>query len=140
MPVVNIGLQRMRDLVRGSGSMNAPVNSVGFGTTSTADAAADNQLGASGGTSYWKYTGSASGAVTITTGGDGTADPFVQYEATFATTEANATLAELGSSAGSLDGTNPAGNNGTALFTRKKVGPITKTTDISLIGRIRVTF
>lgn len=140
-PVVNVGLQRMRDLIRGSGSMNGPVNSVGFGTTATLDTDLTvDRLGASAGTSYWKYTGSASGAVVVTTGGDGTNDPFVQYEGTWATSEANATLNELGTSAGSLDGTNPAGNDGTKLYTRKKIGPITKTTDISLVGRVKITY
>lgn len=145
MPVTNVGLQRMRDLVRGAGSMAQPVNSVGFGTSQAAEAPADDRLGV-GGSSYWKHTGSAAGTATtggpvvVTTGGDGTEDPWVQYEATFGTAEANATLGELGTSAGGLDGTNPAGNDGTRLYTRKKIGPITKTTDISLVGRVRITY
>lgn len=136
MPVVNIGLQRTRDLVRGSGSMNQPVNSLGFGTNDSADNAADVRLGAGAGaksTSFWK-------TVTPTAGGDGTSDPWVQYEATFAEAEANDVIGEIGTSAGSLTGTNPAGNDGTRLYTRKKIGPLTKTTDIELIGRVRITY
>lgn len=148
IPVVNIGLQRARDLVAGTGTMNAPVNSIGFGSDDTAEAAADTRLGGGSGNngagqlrtnSYWKSAGST----TLTTGGDGTADPWWQREATFSTSEANVVLYELGSSAGTLTGTNPAGNNGTALYSRKRIGGssgIGKTSDIELVGRVRVTY
>lgn len=148
MPVVNIGLQRQRDLVANTGTMNAPVNSVGFGANDTAEAAADTKLGGGSGNnaagqtrnnSYWK----TSTDVTLTSGGDASADPWWQMEATWATSEANVVLFELGTSAGSLTGTNPAGNDDTKLYTRKRIGGSTgigKTTDIELVGRVKVTY
>lgn len=151
MPVVNNGLQILRDRAIGTGSKSAfTVNSLGFGTDSTADGAGPsytiNKLGATAGTSsYWK-TG---GDVTVTTGGDGTADPFFQLEATFATTDisinANDTIVlfEIGISAGTLSGTNPSDNDGTKLFSRKRIGGtsgIGKTQDLDLVGRVKVTF
>jgi len=145
MPVPNIGLQRARDLVRGSGSMNAPVNSLGFGTSNAAEAAADTVLGAGAASSYWKTTGDSSWLDTA--GGDGTADPWWQKEVTWTETEISAggevALFEMGSAAGALTGTNPAGEDGTKLYTRKRVGGaggIGKTDDIQLSNRTRVTY
>lgn len=148
MPVTNIGLQRTRDLVAGAGSMNAPVDSLGFGSNDDAESPVDTRLGGGSGSnaagqlktnSYWK-----SGAdVTTTVGGDGTVDPFWQKEATFLTTEANVVLYEMGSAAGALAGTNPAGNDGTTLYTRKRIGGATgigKTADIELTNRTKVTY
>lgn len=149
MPVVNIGLQRQRDLVQGSGSMNAAVDSVGFGANDTAEAAADTRLGGGAGNnaagqtrnnSYWK----SGGSTTLTNGGDATADPWWQREATWSTSEANVVLYELGTAAGTLSGTNPAGNaTDTNLYSRKRIGGssgIGKTTDIELVGRVKVTY
>lgn len=142
MPIVNIGLQRMRDRMINSGAMNQAVDSLGFGSNSAAEAAADVRLGAGAGAlanSYWKTAAN----VTFTTGGDGTVDPFWQAEATFLTSEANDTLFEIGTAAGSLTGTSPAGNDGTKLYSRKRIGGaggITKTTDIELVGRVKVTY
>jgi hypothetical protein len=142
MPVVNIGLQRTRDRVIGSGTMNAAVDSIGVGTNDAAEAAGDTRLGA--GTNPKDYdTWKSGGALTITTGGDGTADPWWQIEATYATTEANQVLFEIGTSAGTLSGDNPAGNDGTKLYSRKRIGGATgvgKTSDIELIARVKVTY
>lgn len=141
MPVVNIGLQRMRDRIYASAA--AVVDSIGFGTSNAAEAASDTVLGTGAADSYWKTT-SSSGWVTPTTGGDGTADPWVQYEASWTTAEGNgATIFEVGLSAGTLNGQNPAGEDGTKLFSRKRVGGssgIGKTADIDLVVRIRMTF
>lgn len=136
MPVVNIGLQRMRDRI--IASVATVVDSIGIGTGSTAEAAGDTALGVGAANSYWK----SGGALTSTTGGDGTVDPWFQFEATWATSEANdaSAIREIGTSAGTLSGTNPAGEDGTKLFTRKLIGGITKTTDIELVARVRVTF
>lgn len=142
-PVVNIGLQRQRDRVIGSGGMNAAVDSIGVGTDDAAEAGGNTRLG--GGTapnnfSSWK----SGGALTVTTGGDGTVDPWWQFEATYATTEANQTLFEIGTSAGTLTGDNPAGNaTNTNLYSRKRIGGATgvgKTADIELVARVRVTY
>lgn len=141
MPVVNLGLQRMRDRVYASAA--AVVDSVGFGTSNAAEAAADTVLGTGAADSFWKTT-SSGGWVTPTTGGDGTADPWVQYEASWSTSEANGfTIFEVGLSSGTLNGQNPAGEDGTKLFSRKRVGGATgigKTSDIDLVVRIRMTF
>lgn len=139
MPVVNIGLERTRDRIIGSGDKNTVVDSIGFGTDNTAENAADDQLGDNAGSSSWK----TSGDVTQTTGGDGTSDPWWQFEATWGTGEFNVTIFEIGTSAGSLTGTDPAANNGTNLYTRKRIGGATgigKTTDIELVGRVKVTY
>jgi hypothetical protein len=133
MPVTNTGLQRYRDLMRGSGSMNAPANSLGFGTNNAASAPGDDRLGV-GGSSYWKTAAN----VTITSGGDASTSPWFQFAATFGTTEANDNLGEIGIAAGSLTGTNPAGNNGTNLVTRRAIGPFTKSNVFEIEGRVRV--
>lgn len=149
MPVVDNGLNIMRDRTINSGAKAAfVVDSVGFGTSDVADGAGPSypitSLGVAG-SSYWK----TSVDVTITTGGDGTEDPFWQLEATFATTEISTgpsdtiVLKEIGTSAGTLAGTDPAGNDGTVLFSRKRIGGtagIGKTQDIELVGRIKVTY
>lgn len=148
MPLVNIGAQRARDLV--SGQHTNEVDSVGFGTDNTAEGLTDTQLGDNAETSYWK----TSGDVTLTD--DGTTEaspdsgedmPWFQLEATWSETEISAggevTLYELGLAAGSLAGTDPAGNDGTNLYTRKRIGGsggIGKTDDIELGGRVKVTF
>lgn len=159
MPVVDNGLQILRDRAIGTGARSAfVVDSLGFGTNDAADGAGPsypiNKLGGGAGNnaagqvatnSYWK-TGVN---VTTTTGGDGTADPFYQQEATFATNEISTSagstivLYEIGLSAGSLNGTNPANNDGTRLMTRKRIGGtagIGKTQDIDLVGRVKVTY
>jgi hypothetical protein len=107
---------------------------------------AGNNAGAQPATnSYWK----TSTAVTKTTGGDGTANPFWQLEATWAENEISTSpgqtviLFEVGTSAGSLTGTNPAGNDGTRLYTRKRVGGTSglgKTQDFSIVARVRLDF
>jgi hypothetical protein len=159
MPVVDNGLQILRDRTVNSGSKAAfIVDSLGFGTNDAADGAGpsftvnrlgggstNNAAGQASTNSYWK-TGVN---VTQTTGGDGTADPFWQFEATFLTTEISTTpgstvvLYEIGTSAGTLNGTNPANNDGTRLFSRKRIGGtagIGKTQDIDLVGRVKVTY
>lgn len=138
-PVVNIGLQRTRDRIIGQGTMNQAVDSIGIGGATAAEAGTDTVLGTGAASSYWK----SGGSLTVTTGGDGTVDPYWQFEATWATNEANDTLYEIGTSAGTLTGTNPAGEDGTKLYTRKRIGGaggIGKTTDIELVGRVRVTY
>lgn len=153
MPVVDNGLQILRDRTINTGAKAAfVVDSLGFGTNSAADGAGPSypiaKLGAAvapGNASYWK-----SGAdVTKTTGGDGTADPWWQFEATFLATEISINpadtivLYEIGASAGALTGTNPANNDGTRLLTRKRIGGtagIGKTQDIDLVGRVKVTY
>lgn len=159
MPVVDNGLQITRDRAIGTGAKaTMTIDSLGFGTSDTADgagpsypitklgaAAGNNGAGQAASNSYWK-----SGAnVTLTTGGDGTADPWWQAEATFATTEISTVagttvvLYEIGTSAGALSGTNPANNDGTRLYTRKRIGGtsgIGKTQDLDLVGRTRVTY
>lgn len=141
-PVVNIGLQRMRDRIINAGTMNQAVDCIGIGTNDAAEAAGDTRLG--GGAAPRNFSSWKTGAsLTITTGGDGTVDPWWQYEATYATTEANQTHFEIGTSAGGLTGDNPANNDGTRLYTRKRIGGSTgigKTTDIELVARVRVTY
>lgn len=127
MPVVNIGLQRYRDLILSA------VDSLGFGTNNTADNPIDDRLGL-GGNSYFKTTPD----VIKTSGGDGTTSPWVQYAATFGTGEANDNLGEIGVSVGALAGTNPAGNDGTNLVTRTAIGPFTKSAVFEIEGRVRI--
>lgn len=153
MPVVDNGLNILRDRTINTGAKAGfVVDSLGFGTNSAADGVGPSfpidRLG--GGTapnnnSYWK----TSTNVTKTTGGDGTDDPFWQFEATFLTTEISVNagdtvvLFEIGTSSGALNGTNPAGNDGTRLFSRKRIGGtagIGKTQDIDLVGRVKVTY
>lgn len=137
MPVTNTGNQRYRDLMRGSGPMNAPANSLGFGTDNTADDPTDNVLG-DGGTSYWKNSTDDAADWTETSGGEATTSPWFQFAALFDFAEANANLGEIGISAGQLTGTNPAGNDGTKLVTRRAVGPLTKSSVFQLEGRVRI--
>jgi hypothetical protein len=140
-PVVNIGLQRLRDRIYASTA--AVIDSIGFGTSNAAEDATDTVLGTGAADSYWKTTSSA-GWVAPTVGGDGTVDPWVQFESSWSTAEANgATIFEVGLASGTLNGQNPAGEDGTKLFSRKRVGGasgIGKTADIDLVVRIRVTF
>lgn len=159
MPVVDNGLFILRDRTINSGPKAAfIVDSLGFGSNDAADGAGPsypiNKLGGGTGNnaagqvstnSYWK-TGVN---VTQTTGQDAASDPFFQFEATFLTTEISTTpgstvvLYEIGVSAGTLNGTNPANNDGTRLFTRKRIGGtagIGKTQDIDLVGRVKVTY
>ncbi len=141
-PVPNIGLQRTRDRIIGVGTMNAVVDSLGFGSNDAAEAPGDTKLGAGAAPkdqSFWK----SGASVIVTAGGDGTVDPFWQFEATFGINEANTTLFEIGTSAGALAGTSPVGNDGTKLYTRKRIGGtagIGKTTDIELVGRVKVVY
>lgn len=160
MPVVDNGLNILRDrtVAQGLPKANFIVDSIGFGTNDAADGAgpsfpinklgggtANNAAGQPSTNSYWK----TSTNVTFLSGGDGTADPFWQFEATWLTTEISTTpgstvvLYEIGTSAGTLNGTNPAANDGTRLFTRKRIGGtagIGKTQDIDLVGRVKVTY
>lgn len=159
MPVVDTGLQILRDRTIGTGSKAGfVVDCLGFGTNDASDGSgpsfpidrlgggsSNNAAGQSSTNSYWK----TSTDVIKETGGDGSDDPFWQFEATFLTTEISTTpgstvvLYEIGTSAGSLNGTNPAGNDGTRLFTRKRIGGsagIGKTQDIDLVGRVKVTY
>ena len=153
MPVGDNGLNILRDRTVNTGpKAGFVVDSLGFGTNSAADGVGPsfpiNRLG--GGTapnnnSYWK----TKPAVTEVKGGDGTDDPFWQFEATFLTTEISVNpgdtvvLFEIGTSSGALNGTNPASNDGTRLFSRKRIGGtagIGKTQDIDLVGRVKVTY
>ena len=160
MPKTNIAYQQDRDRSIQIGPLAGyVVDSVGWGTNDAADGTVADQpftrLGDGNGTnnvggtpnnlSYWK----TSTDVTKTTGGDGTANPFWQLEATWGETEISANpsdtivLTEVGTSAQSLSGTNPAGNDGTALYTRKRVGGtagLGKTQDFSIVARVRLDF
>lgn len=159
MPKVNQGYQIDRDRSINTGSLSAYiVDSVGWGTNDAADGAGPSytitKLGGGSGNniagqlatnSYFK-----SGVdVTKTTGGDGTANPFWQLESTWGETEISTgandtvTLFEVGTSAQGLTGTNPAGNDDTALYTRKRVGGTSglgKTQDFSIVARVRLDF
>lgn len=131
---------------------------MGWGTNDAADGAGPSytitKLGGGAGNnaggqvatnSYWK----SGGSVTITTGGDGTANPWWQLEATWTETEISTSagvtviLFETGTSAGTLTGTNPANNDGTRIYTRKRVGGTSglgKTQDFSIVARVRLDF
>jgi hypothetical protein len=145
-PVVNIGLLRTRDRMVGlnAASTGAAVDSLGIGSNDAAEAPGDTRLGAGAApanASSWK-----SGAgLTVTSIGGGAADPDPawQFEATWGTAEANFVVFEIGTSAGALAGDNPAGNDGTRLYSRKRIGGaggIGKTADIELVGRLKVTY
>lgn len=161
MPKVNNGYQIDRDRSINTGARAAfIVDSVGWGTNDDADGAGpsyaltklggkaptgNNAGGQSANNSYWKTTAD----VTKTTGGDGTANPWWQLEATWSETEISTSpgttviLYEVGTSAGSLAGANPANNDGTRLYTRKRVGGssgLGKTQDFSIVGRTRLDF
>lgn len=159
MPKVNNGYQIDRDRSINVGPRATfIVDSVGWGTNDAADGAGPsytiNKLGGGTGNNaggqvatnaYFK-----SGVdVTKTTGADGTANPFWQLEATWGETEISTSpgttviLFEVGTSAGSLTGTNPANNDGTRLYTRKRVGGTSglgKTQDFSIVARVRLDF
>lgn len=154
MPKVNQGYQIDRDRSINTGPLAGyVVDSIGWGTDATEDGDGPSypilKLGAGAGeNSYWK----SGGDVAISTGGDGTVNPFWQFEATWGPLEISESpdetvvLREVGTAAGSLTGTNPAGNVDTelsGLYTRKRVGGslgIGKTSDFSLVARIRVDF
>lgn len=159
MPKVNGGYQIDRDRSINVGARAAfIVDSIGWGTNDAADGAGPSypitKLGEGSGNnaggqlktnSYWK----TSTDVTKTTGGDGTANPFWQLEATWAENEISTSpgttviLYEVGTSAGTLVGTNPANNDGTRLYTRKRVGGTSglgKTQDFSIVARVRLDF
>lgn len=162
MPKVNQGYQIDRDRSINQGPLAGYiVDSVGWGTNDAADGAGpsypirklgggtgNNVAGQVATNSYWK-TGVN---VTITTGGDGTANPFWQLEATWSEIEISVnptdtiTLFEVGTSARTLSGTNPANNVDTTLsglYTRKRVGGTSglgKTQDFSIVARVRVDF
>lgn len=159
MPVVDNALFILRDRTINSGSKSGfIVDSLGFGTNDAADGSGPSypisKLGGGSGNnaaaqvatnSYFK----TSTNVIQTTGQDAASDPFFQFEATFATTEISVTpgttvvLYEIGISSGALTGTNPANNDGTRLFTRKRIGGsagIGKTQDIDLLGRVKVIY
>lgn len=162
MPKVNQGYQIDRDRSIDVGPLAAYiVDSVGWGTNDAADGAGpsypirklgggtgNNLAGQPATNSYWK-TGVN---VTKSTGADGTANPFWQLEATWAENEISVnpsdtiTLFEVGTSARTLNGTNPANNVDTTLsglYTRKRVGGTSglgKTQDFSIVARIRLDF
>lgn len=162
MPKVNQGYQIDRDRSINTGPLSTyAVDSVGWGTNDVDDGAgpsypirklgggtANNAAGQSSTNSYWK----AGVDVVKTTGGDNTANPFWQLEATWGPTEISVnsndtiTLFEVGTSAGSLTGTNPSGNVDSelsGLYTRKKVGGnsgLGKTQDFSIVARVKLTF
>jgi hypothetical protein len=159
MPKVNNGYQIDRDKSINVGPLKGyVVDSVGWGTNDDADGAGPsfplNKLGGGGGSnvagqsavnSYWK----SGGSVTVTTGGDGTAAPSWQLEATWGEDEISedeavtVTLFEVGTSAQALSGKNPAGNDGTALYTRKRVGGTSglgKTQDFSIVARVLLEY
>lgn len=154
MPISNRGLQIARDLIAGLNT-NA-VDSVGFGASDVAEAATVDKLGSGSGNngagqlktnSYWK-TG-ANKTVTSSQGADDStqADPWAQWEAEWSETEISAggtvVLFEMGTSRATLTGTNPAGNNGTNLYSRKRIGGtvgIGKTDDARIAARIKVTY
>lgn len=162
MPKVNQGYQIDRDKSIAVGALAAyTVDSLGWGTNDASDGAGpsypirklgggtgNNLAGQAATNSYFK-TG---GDITKTTGGDGTANPWWQLEATWAENEISlnpgdtVTLFEVGASARSLSGTNPANNVDTALsglYTRKRVGGssgLGKTQDFSIVARVRLDF
>lgn len=144
MPLVNIGAQRTRSRV--VASAQGIVDSIGIGTDSTAEALTDVRLGNGAANSSWK---SGAGNVTLTdsTATDATttaANPWWQLEATWGTTEFNnKTIFEIGTSAGTLSGDDPAAEDGTKLYSRKRVGGSTglgKTNDYSLVARVKFTY
>ncbi len=145
-PVTNIGFQRTRDRMVGlnAATTGAAVDSLGVGSNDAAEAPGDTRLGAGAAPrdqSNWKS--GAGLAITSIGGGAADADPAWQFESTWGTAEANFTIFEIGSSAGALAGANPAGNDGTRLYSRKRIGGaggIGKTPDIELVGRLRVTY
>lgn len=159
MPKVNGGYQIDRDRSINVGARAGYiVDSLGWGTNDDADGAGPSypltKLGQGSGNnaagqlktnSYWK----TSTDVTKTTGGDGTANPWWQLEATWPESEISVSagttivLFEVGASAGSLAGTNPANNDGTRLYTRKRVGGTSglgKTQDFSIVARVRLDY
>lgn len=159
MPKVNGGYQIDRDRSINVGPRATYIiDSVGWGTNDDDDGAGpsypitrlgggvgNNLAGQPATNSYWK----TSTNVTKTTGGDGTANPWWQLEATWAENEISVnpsdtiTLFEVGTSANTLNGTNPAGNDDTALYTRKRVGGTSglgKTQDFSIVARVRLDF
>lgn len=162
MPKVNQGYQIDRDRSIDLGDLkDYIVDSVGWGTNDAEDGAGpsypirklgggvgNNAAGQSAENSYWK-TGLD---ITKTTGADGTANPWWQLEATWAENEISVnpldsiTLYEIGTSARTLDGTNPVDNVDSplsGLYTRKRVGGVSgigKTQDFSLVARIRLDF
>ena len=162
MPKVNQGYQIDRDRSINTGALASYlVDSVGWGTNDADDGTgpsypirklgggtADNAAGQPSTNSYWK----SNTDVIKTTGGDGTANPFWQLEATWGPNEISVnpsdtiTLFEVGTSAGTLTGTNPEGNVDSelsGLYTRKKVGGnsgLGKTQDFSIVARVKLTF
>lgn len=143
MPLVNLGAQRTRSrVVKNVG----PVDSIGIGTNAAAEALTDVQLGGgAGGESDFKPTGTGA-TLTDSEAADtaATVDPWWQLEATWGTAEFNGrAVTEIGTSAGSLDGLNPVAQDGTLLYTRKRVGGaggLGKTADYSLIARVKLTY
>jgi hypothetical protein len=143
MPLVNIGAQRTRSRVVASAA--TIVDSIGIGTDSTAEALADTRLGNGAANSSWKS--GASATLTDSAATDPTssaASPWWQLEGTWGTAEFNGnTVFEIGTSAGTLSGDNPAGEDGTKLYSRKRVGGATglgKTADYSLVARVKFTY
>lgn len=149
MAVVDNGKQILIDRAIGQGSKASfVVDSIGYGTDGTPNesetSSSVDRIGANGGDAYFK-TGAD---VTITTGTED-GSPFFQFEAEFGNDEISEqptdviVLKEIGISSGSLDGTNPAANDGTRLFTRRTIGGsvgIGKTQEFSVIARSRVNF
>lgn len=161
MPKLDCGYQIDRDRSVNNGPRAGfIVDSVGWGTNDAADGAGPSypivKLGGGSGNnaggqvstnSYWK-TGIGTNVI-LTTGGDGTANPWWQLESTWTETEISTSagvtviLFEVGSSTGSLTGTNPANNDGIHAYTRKRVGGssgLGKTQDLQIVARIRLNF
>jgi hypothetical protein len=145
MPIVNIAAAHTRSQVAGITSL--PVNSIGVGTNSAAEALTVTQLGA--GTApldetFWRNTGTGA-TRTDSSGTDtsSTTNPFWQLEFTLSTAEFNGeTVFEIGTGWGSLDGANPATENN-KLYSRKRVGGavgLGKTADYSLVARVKMTY
>lgn len=145
MPLVNIGAAATRSQV--AGITTSPVNSIGVGTDSTAEALTFTQLGSGANPldeTFWRNTSTgATLSDSTSTDTSATTSPWWQLEFTLATSEFNGeTVYEIGTGWGSLNGQNPATENN-KLYSRKRVGGsvgLGKTSDYSLIARVRMTY
>jgi hypothetical protein len=141
MPIVNLGAQRNRSRVVADVEK---VDSVAIGDSNAAESLTVAKAGV-GGNAHWKNTATG---VTLTdssaTDTTATTNPFWQLEATYSTSEFNGnTVFEICTGAGALNGVNPAADNGTRLYSRKRVGGATglgKTADYSLVVRVKMTY
>ena len=142
MPLVNIAAAHTRNQV--SGITSLPVNSIGIGTDSTAEALTFTQIGTGAANSDWKNT-STTATRTDSTATDtaATTNPFWQLEGTWGVTEFNGKVVfEIATGWGSLSGADPVAE-ASKLYTRKRVGGTTglgKTADYALAARVKVTY